>query len=123
MSSETPKSREPSKSIQFLQGTLDLIVLRTLATMGPRHAYQIATRLEQVSDRLLNVNQGTLYPALVRLEQYGWIKGTWGLSENNREAKFYAITKSGKKALNEETLRWKQMSNLVERLLAEEPSS
>jgi PadR family transcriptional regulator PadR len=115
-------SEEP-KPLQLLQGTLDLIVLRTLATMGPRHAYQIATRLQQISDRLLNLNQGTLYPALVRLEQYGWIKGSWGQTENNREAKFYAITKAGQKALNEETARWKQMSNLVERLLAEEPQS
>lgn len=114
---------EEAQPIQLLQGTLDLIVLRTLTTMGPRHAYQIAIRLEQVSDRRLNLNQGTLYPALVRLEQYGWIKGTWGLTENNREAKFYAITKSGLKALNEETLRWKRMSSLVERLLAEETQS
>ena len=114
---------EEAQPIQLLQGTLDLIVLRTLSTMGPRHAYQIASRLEQISDRLLNLNQGTLYPALVRLEQYGWIKGTWGLTENSREAKFYAITKSGLKALHEETQRWKRMSNLVERLLAEEPQS
>ena len=114
---------EEAQPIQLLQGTLDLIVLRTLATMGPRHAYQIATRLQQVSDSLLNLNQGSLYPALVRLELYGWIKGTWGLTENNREAKFYAITKSGQKALNEETLRWKRMSSLVERLLAEETQS
>src|SRR5215469_261061 len=111
-------SSEEAKPIQLLQGTLDLIVLRTLATMGPRHAYQIAGRLEQISDRLLNLNQGTLYPALVRLEQYGWIKGTWGLTENSREAKFYAITKPGLKALNEETARWRQMSSLVERVLA-----
>lgn len=110
-------SEEP---LQLLQGTLDLIVLRTLASMGPRHAYQIATRLQQVSDSLLTLNQGTLYPALVRLEQYGWIKGSWGVTENNREAKFYAITKPGLKALNEETQRWKRMSGLVERLLAEE---
>ncbi|KAA6462955.1 PadR family transcriptional regulator [Acidobacteria bacterium AB60] len=113
-------SEEP---LQLLQGTLDLIVLRTLATMGPRHAYQIATRLQQVSDSLLNLNQGTLYPALVRLEQYGWIKGSWGVTENNREAKFYAITKPGLKALNEETQRWRRMSGLVERLLAEEDLS
>jgi PadR family transcriptional regulator, regulatory protein PadR len=112
---------EDTQPIQLLQGTLDLIVLRTLATMGPRHAYQIATRLQQISDRLLNLNQGTLYPALVRLEQYGWIKGTWGQTENNREAKFYAITKSGQRALNEETMRWRKMAGLVERLLAEEP--
>src|ERR1700758_696730 len=113
-------SSEEKEPIQLLQGTLDLIVLRTLATMGSQHAYQIATRLQQVSDSLLNLNQGTLYPALVRLEQYGWIKGSWGVTENNREAKFYAITKSGQKALNEETLRWKRMSGLVERLLTEE---
>jgi PadR family transcriptional regulator PadR len=106
--------------VQLLQGTLDMIVLRTLATMGPQHAYQIATRLEQVSEKLLNLNQGTLYPALVRLEQYGWIRGEWGRTENNREAKFYAITRGGVKALGEETARWRQMSGLVERLLSEE---
>jgi PadR family transcriptional regulator PadR len=111
------KGKEP---IQLLQGTLDLIVLRTLATMGSQHAYQIASRLEQVSDKLLNLNQGTLYPALVRLEHYGWIKGTWGKTENNREAKFYAITKAGQKALGEETERWRKMAGLVERLLVEE---
>src|SRR5215475_7428398 len=111
------KEKEP---IQLLQGTLDLIVLRTLSTMGPQHAYQIATRLQQISDSLLNLNQGTLYPALVRLEQYGWIKGTWGKTENNREAKFYAITKAGQKALGEETERWRKMAGLVERLLLEE---
>jgi PadR family transcriptional regulator, regulatory protein PadR len=113
----------PSKeaeSIQLLQGTLDLIVLRTLASMGPQHAYQIATRLQQISDRLLNLNQGTLYPALVRLEQYGWIKGKWGRTESNREAKYYEITRAGQKALDEETRKWRQMSALVERLLVEE---
>ena len=107
--------------MQLLQGTLDLIVLRTLATMGPQHAYQIATRLQQISDRLLNLNQGTLYPALMRLEQYGWIKGTWGRTESNREAKFYEITKSGQKALKQETQEWRRMSSLVERLLLEQP--
>src|ERR1700704_4214524 len=112
-------SRE-NESIQLLQGTLDLIVLRTLASMGSQHAYQIASRLEQVSDNLLNLNQGTLYPALVRLEQYGWIKGTWGKTENNREAKYYAITKVGQKALGEETQRWRRMAGLVEKLLVEE---
>ena len=111
---------EEKEQIQLLQGTLDLIVLRTLASMGAQHAYQIATRLQQVSDRLLNLNQGTLYPALVRLEQYGWIKGTWGRTESNREAKYYAITKAGLKALGEETARWRQMSGLVEKLLGEE---
>jgi PadR family transcriptional regulator, regulatory protein PadR len=113
-------SSEQNEPIQLLQGTLDLIVLRSLATMGPQHAYQIASRLQQISDRLLNLNQGTLYPALVRLEQYGWIKSTWGRTENSREAKYYAITKAGQKALNQETERWRKMAGLVERLLAEE---
>ena len=111
------KEQEP---IQLLQGTLHLIVLRTLSTMGPQHASQIATRLPQISNRLLNLHQGTLYPALVRLEQYGWIKGTWGKTESNREAKFYAITKVGEKALGQETERWRKMAGLVERLLIEE---
>jgi PadR family transcriptional regulator PadR len=102
-----------------LQGTLDLIVLRTLKSMGPQHAYAIATRIQQFSEDLLHLNQGTLYPALVRLEQQGRIKGTWGTTESNREAKFYAITKSGEKALAEETLRWRRMSGLVDKLLSE----
>lgn len=106
--------------IPILQGTLDLMILRTLATLGPRHAYAVAIRLEQVSEELLKVNQGTLYPALVRLEQNGWIKGSWGKTESNREAKYYAITKAGMKALEEETQRWRQISGVVERLLAEE---
>src|SRR5580700_2171003 len=96
-------SSEEKQPIQLLQGTLDLIVLRTLASMGAQHAYQIANRLQQISDSLLNLNQGTLYPALVRLEQYGWIKGTWGRTESNREAKYYAITQAGEKALSSET--------------------
>jgi PadR family transcriptional regulator PadR len=113
-------SSKEQESLQLLQGTLELIVLRTLSTMGPQHAYQIATRLQRISDRLLNLNQGTLYPALVRLEQYGWIKGTWGRTENNREAKYYEITKAGPKALGEETQKWRRMSALVERVLLEE---
>lgn len=107
--------------IQILQGTLDLMILRTLAALGPRHAYAVAARLEQVSGELLRVNQGTLYPALVRLEQNGWIKGSWGKTENNREARYYAITKQGLKALEEETQRWRQMAGVVDRLLTEEP--
>src|SRR5580704_6226457 len=110
---------EDSGRIAVLQGTLDLIVLRTLETLGPQHAYGIAARLQQVSDDLLHLNQGTLYPALVRLEQQGRIKGTWGKTESNREAKFYAITKAGEKALAEETVRWRRMSGLVEKLLSE----
>ncbi|MGA7318074.1 MAG: PadR family transcriptional regulator [Silvibacterium sp.] len=113
-------SSEEKEPIQLLQGTLDLIVLRTLTSLGAQHAYQIATRLQQVSEQLLNLNQGTLYPALVRLEQYGWIKGTWGRTESNREAKYYAITKAGEKALNRETMRWRRMAGLVERLLVED---
>src|SRR6476620_2165556 len=102
-----------------LQGTLDLIVLRTLQTMGAQHSYAITTRLQQVSEDLLQVNQGTLYPALVRLEQQGKIKGTWGRTESNRDAKFYAITKAGEKTLKEETLRWRRMAGLVEKLLSQ----
>jgi PadR family transcriptional regulator, regulatory protein PadR len=107
--------------ISILQGTLDLMVLRTLATLGPQHAYAIATRLEQVSGELLKVNQGTLYPALVRLEQNGWIKGTWGKTEISREAKYYAVTKAGLKGLEQETQRWRQMAGVMDKLLTEEP--
>jgi PadR family transcriptional regulator PadR len=105
--------------LPLMPGTLDLIVLRTLQSMGAQHAYGIATRLQQVSDDLLLLNQGTLYPALVRLEQQGRIKGAWARTENNREAKFYSITRAGEKALKEETLRWRSMSNVVEKLLNE----
>ncbi|HEV3198416.1 MAG TPA: PadR family transcriptional regulator [Bryobacteraceae bacterium] len=112
-------SSEDAGRIAVLQGTLDLIVLRTLESMGPQHAYAIATRLQQISENLLQLNQGTLYPALVRLEQQGRIKGTWGKTESNREAKFYAITKAGVKALADETMRWRRMSGLVEKLLSE----
>ena len=105
---------------QILQGTLDLMILRTLATMGPQHAYGIANRLLQISHNSLNLNQGTIYPALVRLEQYGWTRGSWSRTENNREAKYYGITKAGLKALEEETARWRQMSDIVERLLMEQ---
>jgi PadR family transcriptional regulator PadR len=110
---------EAGDRMAVLQGTLDLIVLRTLKSMGPQHAYAIATRIQQFSEDLLHLNQGTLYPALVRLDQQGRIKGAWGTTESNREAKFYAITKSGEKALAEETLRWRRMSGLVDKLLSE----
>ena len=113
-------SSEGRSRIQVLQGTLDLIVLRTLASLGPQHAYGIAARLEQVSEDLLKLNQGTLYPALVRLEQQGWIKGKWDKTENGRDAKYYSITKAGMKALGQETQRWRQLSGLVEKLLGEE---
>ena len=106
--------------VELLQGTLDLIVLRALSTMGPQHAYGLAARLEQVADHPLTLNQGTLYPALVRLEQKGWIKGAWQTTENNREAKFYAITKTGSRALGEQTQRWRRLAGLVDKLLLEE---
>lgn len=108
--------------VELLQGTLDLIVLRALATMGPQHAYGLAARLEQVADHPFTLNQGTLYPALVRLEQKGWIKGAWQKTENNREAKYYAITRAGVRALGEQTARWRRLAALVDKLLLEEPS-
>jgi PadR family transcriptional regulator PadR len=103
---------------ELLQGTLDLLVLRTLATLGPLHAYGIAARLEQVPDHPLTLNQGTLYPALVRLEQKGWIRGSWKRTENNREAKYYALTRRGVLALDEQTERWHRLAALVNALLA-----
>jgi len=112
---------EAKHRVELLQGTLDLIVLRALATMGPQHAYGLAARLEQVADRSLTLNQGTLYPALVRLEQKGWIKGTWQKTENNRDAKFYAITRTGLKGLEQETARWRNLAGLVDKLLLGEP--
>ena len=106
-----------AKNVELLQGTLDLIVLRALSTMGPLHAYSLANRLAQVSNHPLSLNQGTLYPALVRLEQKGWIKGTWGKTESNREAKYYAITKPGERELGHQTERWRRLAGLVDALL------
>lgn len=106
--------------VEVFQGTLDLIVLRALATMGPLHAYALAARLEQVADDPFPLNQGTLYPALVRLEQKGWIRGTWQRTESNREAKYYAITRAGLRALEGQTDRWRRVSGFVERLLTDE---
>ncbi len=114
----TPKGPEdPGDHVKLLQGTLDLIVLRALATMGPQHAYALASRLEQVADHRLTLNQGTLYPALVRLEQKGWIKGSWDTTQNGREAKYYAITKPGVRALGHQTERWRRLAGLVDKLL------
>ncbi len=106
-------------SVELLQGTLDLIVLRSLSTMGPMHSYALATRLAQVSDHPLSLNQGTLYPALVRLEQKGWIKGAWQKTQSNRDAKFYSITKSGERELTRQTKRWRRLAGLVDKLLLE----
>ena len=104
----------------LLPGTLDLIVLRTLTTMGPQHAYGIAARIEQVANQALRLNQGTLYPALVRLEQKGWIKGRWQTTENNREAKYHAVTRSGTRALADQAAWWQRSADLVNRLLTNE---
>ena len=111
---------EARDRVELLQGTLDLIVLRALATMGPQHAYGLAARLEQVADDPFPLNQGTLYAALVRLDQKGWIKGDWQRSENNREARYYAITKAGARALERQTARWRRLASLVDKLLLSE---
>jgi PadR family transcriptional regulator PadR len=110
-------SKEPE--VELLQGTLDLIILRALTTMGPLHAYALANRLAQVSEHPLTLNQGTLYPGLVRLEQKGWIKGQWQKTEHNRDAKYYAITKAGARALTQQTERWRRLAGLVDKLLLE----
>lgn len=102
---------------ELLQGTLDLIVLKTLEALGPLHGYGIAVRIQQVSEDLLKLNQGTLYPALLRLEQRGWISSKWGVSDNNRKAKYYSLTRSGRKQLQAETESWERMSSLMARLL------
>jgi transcriptional regulator len=103
---------------EILQGTLDLMVLKTLDAMGPLHGYGVARRIEQVSENLLRLNQGTIYASLVRLQQKGWISASWGTSENNRKAKFYAITKAGRKQLAAETENWERFSGVIGRMLA-----
>ncbi len=102
---------------EVLQGTLDLLVLKTLDTLGSLHGFGIARRIEQISEDALLLNQGTLYPALVRLEQRGWIRSKWGVSENNRRARFYSLTKAGRKQLAAETQNWKRMASIITRLL------
>ena len=101
----------------ILQGTLDLMVLQTLEAMGPQHGYGIARRIEQVSEDVLQLNQGTIYAALLRLQQRRWISATWGTSDNNRKAKFYAITKSGRKQLAAQTQNWERISAVIMRML------
>jgi len=102
----------------ILQGTLDLMVLKTLDGLGPLHGYGIARRIEQVSEGVLSLNQGTIYPALLRLEQRGWIKPEWGASDNNRRAKYYSLTRAGKKQLATETEDWERISAIIARMLA-----
>jgi transcriptional regulator len=107
----------PGPKADVLQGTLDLMVLKTLEGLGPMHGYGIARRIEQVSENLLHLNQGTLYPALLRLQQKGWIASAWGLSENNRKARFYTITPAGKRQLAVEARNWERISRVMGRLL------
>jgi len=105
-----------SKS-EILQGTLDLMVLKTLAAMGPLHGYGLARRIERISEEALQINQGTIYASLVRLLQRGWISATWGASENNRKAKFYSITRAGRNRLAAEAENWERISGVIGRVL------
>ncbi len=114
------QSESQSKS-DVLQGTLDLMVLKTLESMGPLHGYGIARRIEQVSVNSLTLNQGTIYPALLRLEQRGWITAEWGMSESNRRARFYSLSRIGKKQIETETENWERIAATMARFLA--PSS
>lgn len=101
-----------------LQGTLDLMILKTLQGLGPLHGYGIARRIEQVSENLLQLNQGTLYPALLRLQQRKWISASWGVSDNNRKAKFYSLTREGRKQLAVEAENWERIASVMHRLLS-----
>ena len=111
----------PDSKLDLLQGTLDLMVLQTLAAMGEQHGYGIARRIEQVSGDEVLLNQGTIYASLVRLRQRGWIDAEWGTSDNNRRAKFYSITKRGRKQLAEDAAYWKRLSAVMGRVLELEP--
>jgi PadR family transcriptional regulator PadR len=114
---ERLKEHMPFSKSEVLQGTLDLLVLKTLDSMGPMHGFGIALRIQQVSEDLLQLNQGTLYPALLRLEQRGWIASKWGVSENNRKAKYYSLTRAGRRQLVEEAESWDRMSTVINRVL------
>jgi PadR family transcriptional regulator PadR len=107
----------PDGKSEILQGTLDLMVLKTLDAMGPMHGYGIARRIEQLSEEALQVNQGTIYLCLIRLVQKGWIHTEWGTSDNNRKAKFYSISRAGRKQLLAETKNWERVSGVIGRLL------
>src|SRR3954447_12581104 len=101
----------------ILQGTLDLMVLQTLDTMGPQHGYGVARRIEQISEDVLQLNQGTIYASLLRLQQRRWISASWGISDNNRKAKFYAITRTGRKQLAAQAENWQRISAVMMRML------
>ena len=107
--------------LELMQGTLDVMVLRTLASMGPLHGYGIARRIEQVSGNQVLLNQGTIYAALVRLQQRGWIAAAWGASDNNRKAKFYSITRSGRRQLSSSVAYWERLTAVMGRMLALTP--
>jgi transcriptional regulator len=110
------------KRSEVLQGTLDLMILKTLDAMGPLHGYGIARRIEQLSEDVLRLNEGTVYTSLLRLQQQGWISSSWGASENNRKAKFYSITKTGRRQLVQETENWERISGVIGRVLQAESS-
>jgi PadR family transcriptional regulator, regulatory protein PadR len=109
--------------LDLLQGTLDLMVLQTLSVMGSLHGYGIARRIEQISDDNVLLNQGTIYAALVRLQHRGWIAAEWGVSDNNRKAKFYSITRTGKKQLAKDAIYWQRLSDMMGRVLTMEAES
>ena len=111
----------PHKKLDLLQGTLDVMVLQTLAALGPLHGYGIARRIEQVSGNQVLLNQGTIYAALVRLQARGWIAGTWGVSDNHRRARFYSITRAGKKRLAADAAYWSRLAGVMGRVLALAP--
>ena len=113
-------SNERAPKAEVLQGTLDLMVLQTLATMGPQHGYAVAARLEQVSVGSIRLNMGTLYPSLMRLEQRGLVRGTWGTTENNRRARYYTLTPAGRKQLEVERTEWQRFSKALGLILESE---
>ena len=113
-------SNGPSSKADVLQGTLDLMVLRTLDAMGPQHGYAIAARLEQASGGALRLNMGTLYPALMRLEQRGLLRGAWGTTDSNRRARFYSLTAAGRRQLASDREAWDRMSSIMRRILEQE---
>jgi PadR family transcriptional regulator PadR len=122
--SDVDKTRHAGRAIamaklDLLQGTLDLLILKTLA-LGPQHGWGISQRIQQISDNVLRVNQGSLYPALQRLETAGWIDSEWSTSENNRQAKFYQLTRTGARQLKDETQQWERMTGAVAKILASE---
>ena len=119
---EVSKSAMGNNKPDVLQGTLDLMVLKTLESLGPLHGYGIARRIEQMSEDTLSLNQGTIYPALLRLQQKKWITAEWGISENNRRAKFYSLSRLGKKQIEKEVESWERVAATIARFLAPSPS-